>query len=242
MRNDRAVFSPVIFILDIFPHQSFNTHQSEEDFIGVVSVKDMRCSMEVLFWEAGKLRARLGKQAHLLDEYLAALMETVNRTSAYDTATEGFQCISELRETCRDVIRGEKQNTDRPFYEQAENFIGTNPIDCREVSTKISLHTILLSGNYIEAMAENFRKKLQSDLLEGLDLVRLQTLRGELCDELGGAEEIDRIDRLFRQSFMLVLPLACWLQGVADALLGDLISRDRESDRLNFQLLFEGKA
>lgn len=219
-----------------------NGFENVDDFIGDVSVKNMRCSMEVLFWEAGKLRARLGKQEHLLDEYLVTLMEAVNRTSAYDSATGGFECISGLREMCRDVICGEKRNTNRPFYEQVEDAIGSDPLDCHGEQTKISLYTVLLSGNYIEAMVENFRRKLQSDLLEGLDLVRLQKLRGELCDELGGTDEMDRIDRLFRQSFMVVLPLACWLQGVADALLGDLISRDRESDRLNFQLLFEGKA
>ena len=214
---------------------------SEMDFIGDVSVKNMRCSMEALFWEAGKLRVRLGKKAHLLDEYLTTLMEAVNRTSAYDAATEGFQCISELRETCRDVIRGEKQNTGKPFYEQVEDFIGTNPLDCGDVSTRISLYTFLFSGNYIELMAERFARERKSDLLEELDLDSLQKLRGQLCGELGGKEEMDRIDRLFRQSFMVVLPMACWLQGTADALLGDLISRDRGSDRLNFQLLLNGK-
>jgi hypothetical protein len=219
-----------------------NGFKNVDDFIGDVSVKNMRCSMEVLFWEAGKLRARLGKQAHLLDEYLASLMEAANRMSAYDAATDGFECISGLREMCRDVIHGEKQNTNRPFYEQAEDFIGTNSLDCREVSTKISLYTVLLSGNYIEAMAEQFIRKLKSDLQEEIDFVRFQKLRGRLCDELAGTEEMDRIDLLFRQSFMTVSPMACWLQGAADALLGDLISRDLESSKLNFQLLLDGKA
>jgi hypothetical protein len=45
-----------------------NGFKNVDDFIGDVSVKNMRCSMEVLFLETGKLRARLGKQAHLLDE------------------------------------------------------------------------------------------------------------------------------------------------------------------------------
>ena len=219
-----------------------NGFKNVDDFIGDVSVKNMRCSMEVLFLETGKLRARLGKQAHLLDEYLVALMEAVNKTSAYDAATDGFECISGLREICRDVIRGEKRNTNRPFYEQAEDFIGTNPLDCQEISTKISLYTVLLSGNYIETMAEQLIKKLKSNLLEELNLVRLQKLRGELCEQLGGMEEMDRIDQMFQQSFMTASPLACWLQGSADALLGDLISRDRESSCLNFQLLFESKA
>lgn len=195
--------------------------------------------METLFWEAGKLPARLGEQAHLLDEYLATLMKTVNRTSAYDAVTDGFECSSNLRELCRDVIRGEKENMDRPFYRQAEDFIGTNPLDCREVSTKISLYTVLLSGNYMEAMVERFRKELESDLLEELNLARFQKLRVRLCNELSGTEEMDRVDRLFRQSFMTGSRMAGWLQGIADALLGDLISRDRESVRLVFQLLFD---
>lgn len=198
--------------------------------------------METLFWEAGKLRARLGKQAHLLDEYLTTLMETVNRTSVYDAVTDGFECISNLRELCRNVIRGEKENMDRPYYEQVEDFIGTNPLDCQETSTKISLYTVLLSGNYIEATAELFREKIKSDLQEECDFARLQNLRGRLCDKLGGAEEMDRIDLLFKQSFQIVFPMAGWLQGIADSLLGDLLSRDKESGRLDFLLLFDGKS
>ena len=197
--------------------------------------------METLFWEAGKLRARLGEQAHLLDEYLTTLMESVNRTSAYDAVTDGFECISKLREICLDVIHGEKENMDRPFYRQVEDFIGTNPLDCQETSTKISIYTVLLSGNFMEVMAERFRKELKSDLMEELDPVGFQRLRGRLCNELGGTEEMDRIDRLFKQSFMTVSPMTCWLQGIADALLGDLISRDAESGRLNFQLLLDEK-
>lgn len=219
-----------------------NNFNSMDDFIENVSVKDMRCSMEALFSEVGKLRARLGSKAYLLDQYIATLMKAVNRTSAYDAATSGFECISELRGICRDVICREKENMDRPFYEQAEDFIETNPLNCREVSTRISLYTVLLLGNYMETMAERFRKELESDLLEEFDLADFQKLRDRLYDELGGTKEMDRADRLFRQSFMTVSPLACWLQGIADALLGDLISRDRESSRFILQLLLDGKA
>jgi hypothetical protein len=215
--------------------------ESEMDFIGDVSVKNMRCSMEALFWEVGKLRARLGDQTYLLDEYLTSLMGAVNRSSAYDAVSDGFEAISELRRMCRDIVRGRKRENDRLFYVQAEDFIGSTPLDFLEEQTKISLYTIMLSGNYIELMAERFVGERKSDLLEELDLVSLQKLRNELCEQLDGMEEMDRIDRLFRQSFMVVLPLACWLQGAADSLLGDLISQDRENDKLNFQLRFKDK-
>ena len=123
-----------------------------------------------------------------------------------------------------------------------EDFIRTNPLDCLEVQTKISLYTVMLSDNYLEMMAERFCGELKSELLEELDPVGLRELRGQLCEKLGGTEKMGRIDQLFRQSFMMVSPLSCWLQGAADALLGDLISRDRESGMLNFQLLVAGKA
>lgn len=218
-----------------------NNFKTTDDFIGNLSVEDMQCSMEMLFLEAGKFRARLGEQAHLLDEYLVTLMKTANKTSAYDAVTDGFDCISTLREMCRDVICGKRENTDRPFYAQTEDFIGVNPVNCREISTKISLYIILLSGNYIKATAEGFREKIISDLPEKYDPARLQEVRDRLCDNLG-TEEMDRIDRLFRQSFQIVFPMACWLQGIVDSLLGDLLSQDKESGRLNFQLLLDAKA
>jgi hypothetical protein len=85
-------------------------------------------------------------------------------------------------------------------------------------------------------MANRFCGELKSDLLEEFDPIGIHKLHGRLCEELSGTEEMDRIDQLFRQSFMVVSPLAYWLQGATDSLLGDLISRDRESSKLNLEL------
>jgi len=215
--------------------------EKEYDFIGDLSVKDMRCSMEGLFAEARNIRRQLGKQAYLLDKYLTYLMESVNRTLAYESGTEGFDNFSELRGICRDIIRGEKRNTDRFLYEQAEDFIGTNPIGCLEVQTKVSLYTAMLSGYYLEVMATIFNREQKSGLAEVLDIIDFRQLYGRICELLGSEEEMKHIDRLFRQSFLLTTPMACYLQGMANSLLYDLISRDRESSKLVFQLLLDDK-
>jgi hypothetical protein len=216
--------------------------EKEDDFIGDVSIKNMRCSIEELFVEARNIRRRLDKQAYLLDKYLTYLMESTNRTLAYEANTEGFDSFSELRGICRDIIRREERNTDRPFYEQAEDFIGTNPLGCMEVQTKVSLYTAMLLGYYLEAMATKSYREQKSGLSDVLDIIDLRQLYGRICELLGSEEEMKHIDRLIRQTFLLVTPMACYLQGMANGLLYDLISRDRESSKLMFQLLLDRMA
>jgi hypothetical protein len=213
--------------------------EKEDDFIGDESVKDVRCSIEELFVRASNIRKRLGKQSYLLDRYLSYLMESANKTLAYDSSSEGFDRFSELRGMCRDIIRREKTNTDRPFFEQAEDFIETNPFGCLEVQTKVSLYTAMLSGYYLEFMAEKFYRSQRSNLADVLDIIDFHQLYGRICELLGTEEEMKHINRLFRKCFLLATPMACYLQGMVNGLLYELTTRDRESSKLMFQLLLD---
>lgn len=213
--------------------------EKEDDFIGDVSVKDVRCSIEELFVRAGNIRKQLGEQAYLLDRYLSYLMESANKTLAYDSSSEGFDRFSELRGMCRDIIRREKTNTDRPFFGPAEDFIETNPIGCMEVQTKVSLYTAMLSGYYLEFMAEKFYRSQRSGLADVLDIIDFRQLYSKICELLCGDEEMKHIDRLFWKCFLLATPMACYLQGMANGLLYEFTTRDRESSKLMFQLLLD---
>jgi hypothetical protein len=213
--------------------------EKEEDFIGDVSIKNVRCSIEELFVRASNIRKQLGKQAYLLDRYLSYLMESANKTLAYESSSEGFDRFSELRGMCRDIIRGEKTNTDRPFFEQAEDFIGTNPLGCLEVQTKISLYAAMLSGYYLESMATKFYRGQQSGLMDVLDIIDFRQLYSKICELLGSEEEMKHIVQLFRKCFLLATPMACYLQGMANGLLYEFTIRDRESSKLMFQLLLD---
>lgn len=238
--------------LDFSFPQSFTTHQiategeslilnfeKEKDFIGDVSVSNMRCSTEEFFVAVRNIRRQLGKQAYLLDKYLLYLMEAENRTLAYEPGVEGFDRFSELREMCGDIIRGEKKNTGHLFYKLAEDFIGTNPLSCMEIQTKIALYTVMLSGYYLEFMATEFYRSQQSGLSDVLDMTDFRQLHGRICELLGGDEDMGHIDRLFRRCFLAVTPMACYLQGMANGLLYELTMRDSESSKLVFQLLLD---
>ena len=213
--------------------------EKEDDFIGDVSVENIRCSIEEFFVRAGNIRKRLGKQAYLLDKYLSYLMEATNKTLPYDSGSEGFDRFSELRGMCVDLIRGEKTNTDRPFYGPAEDLIGTNPLGCKEAQTKVSLYTAMLSGYYLEDMASKYYRGLRSDLADVLDIIDFRQLYGRICELLGSEDEMKHIDRLFRKCFLLATPMACYLQGMVNGLLYEFTTRDRESSKLMFQLLLD---
>jgi hypothetical protein len=216
--------------------------EKKVDFIGDVSVKNIRCSFDELLVEARDIRKRLGSQAYLLDKYLTYLMESANNSLAYESGSEGFDGVCNLRMLCIDIIRREKRNIDHPFYEQAKTFIEAHPLDCLEVQTKESLYIAMLSEDYFEAAATKFFEEQKNSLARVLDIIDFQHLHKNICELLGGEDAMKNIDRMFRQCFLLTTPMACYLQGMANGLLYELTSRDRETSQLVFQLLLDSGA
>ncbi len=56
---------------------------------------------------------------------------------------------------------------------------------------------------------------------------------------LGGEDELEHLNLLLRQRFLIATPMAAYLQGLTNDLLYSLTSRDIETGRLAVQLWME---
>ena len=72
-----------------------------------------------------------------------------------------------------------------------------------------------------------------------LDIVHLRDLYRKVSAILGSEEPLEQINLLLRQRFMLVTPMAAFLQGLTNDLLYSLTNRDIETGRRAVQLRFE---
>ena len=72
-----------------------------------------------------------------------------------------------------------------------------------------------------------------------LDPAYLRELRRRVCELLGGEADMQCLEDLFRQGFLSVMPMAGFAQGVSDALLSVITSRDEETSKLIFQLMLD---
>jgi hypothetical protein len=156
---------------------------------------------------------------------------------SYEAATEGFESLSELREICRDIIHGKKEQTNHAFYEEAMKYIKSHPLDFLEIQTQISLYTIALSEEYLVIASDQYQQNLKSAFNNQFDFADFKSLHHDLCNRLGQDLELEQIDQLFRNSFLMLSPMSCWLRGALDSLMIDMISQDRQSHKSIFQLL-----
>jgi len=74
------------------------------------------------------------------------------------------------------------------------------------------------------------------------DIVDLRDLYREIGAMLGGEEELERLNLLFRQRFLIVTPMAGFLQGLTGDLLYCLTYRDAETRKLTARLVLAEQA
>ena len=97
-----------------------------------------------------------------------------------------------------------------------------------------------LAHDFLEtAAAKRFYEEQEQSVSDVLDIAELRELYRKICGVLGCEEEMQSINSLFRQRFLLITPINACLQGLTDDLLYELTYQDKESSRTVFQLLLD---
>lgn len=187
---------------------------------------------------AGTIRRRLGKQGYLLDKYISIILEAANVTLLYDAAERGFGA-SELRYLCLSVMDGKTDCTEHPLYGKVKEYINTHPLEYQERPTKQSLYCIALAEDFLEYAAKGYYQRQKEKQREVFDIVDLRNLYREIGAMLGGEEELERLNLRIRQRFLIVTPMAGFLQGLTGDLLYCLAYRDAETGKLTARLVLE---
>lgn len=216
-----------------------NIFENESGILGSASVENLKRSFKEFLRQATEIRIRLRKQGYLLDKYLSYLFEATNGILAYEAATEGFETESTLNSLCAEILRGDAKSNDHPFYEQVKAFIDAHPLKYQESFTKLSLYDAMLSCSYLESIYEQYYTDLVADTRAFLDIVDLNNLYDKICEALGGEKEMEHLNLLFCQRFLIVKAMDIFLQGMINQLLYSLTYRDRETSKQVFQLLLD---
>jgi hypothetical protein len=214
--------------------------ENEEDFIGdEVMIVSMRHTYDELIALARDIRIRLGEQTYLLDRYLSSLLKAACSTVAYCASSDGFDTQCELRMVCRDIIEGRKRSEKHPFYKFAKAYIEAHPLPYQDAATKESLYVAVLAHNFLESVAKHFYEEQRRSIARAFDLSDVRKLYHEICGLLGGEEEMQKLNCLFHRRFLLITPIAGYLQGLTDDLLYELTYKDRETSKMVVQLLLD---
>jgi len=211
-----------------------------EDFCGTDCSVELNRTIRDFFELAADMRSRLGEQAYLLDSHLRMILEAVAIIPLTHESRVGLGIGSELNGMIRRVTQGEPEEAN-PLYEKVKAYIEEHPLPWRESYTRHSMYFAALLGDYAEGAAKEYRQKLAEHIRShtDFDAVKLRELRRRVCELLGGEADMQRLEDLFRQGFLSVMPMSGFAQGVSDALLSVITSRDEETSKLIFQLMLD---
>ena len=214
-----------------------------KDFCGEDNAGKQEQSIWELFDLAANLRGRLREQGYLIDTHLRMLMSATETVPLNMVSEDGFLAASELRSILLYALWGEGRGRDHPLYAKAKEYIDRHPTRLQERYTQKAFYFAALFGEFFEYKMIEYRNELEENirLYAHLDPIRLQENRKRLCGLLGGESDIRRLEDLFRDCFLPVMPVDSFKQGLMFALLSELLSHDEESSRLIFQLILDAK-
>jgi len=214
-----------------------NIFYEYEGIFGKAETAHLDRALREFFDLAATIRRRLGKQGYLLNTYLSCVLGAVNAIGIRDSADAGLDSASELRQLCGDVMNGKTDCHEHPLYETAKTFIESHPVSFQEDESRLDYYCVCLFGEFAAYIAGRFSLDKRNALSKTADIVALRDLYRKISAIIGGEEQMERLNLLIRQRFLIVTPLAAFLQGLTTDLLLNLTYRDPESDKQIFQLL-----
>ncbi len=216
-----------------------NAFNSMEGMLGDTRTQHMNRTFAEFLEQSRFIRGRLGKQAYLFDQYLSLLLESANCKLAYDAASDGFDGEAPMFTMCLEILRHKPKDTANPVYDTMKAYIDANPLPYQEDGTKRAMYCAMLSGDLIENAVKLFKEELTDRFREVVDIVDLRDLYRKICAILGSEDDMEKLQLLFRQRFLIATPTAVFMQGTADQLIYSLLHRDRETSKQVFQLILD---
>lgn len=189
--------------------------------------------------QARSIRDRLGGEKSLLGRYLSELFQVLNQKFVYDAAAEGFSAGGVLGKMCAGVLEENPEHAGHPFYGRLCGYILAHPLPGQDEYTKIHTYCALLNDEYLLSTSGRYLKKLAAESDFDMDMPELRELSESIRAKLGGEEEMERLNTLFRRKFILTGILDAFRQGVADQLVCSLLTQSEDASKTVFELLLE---
>jgi hypothetical protein len=216
-----------------------NIFENESGILGSYSVDGLNRSFKEFLGQAVKIRMQLGSQSYLLDQYLSNLFEAASEVLAYEAATKGFEAVSTINSLCSEILRGDAKNNDHPLYEQVKSFIDAHPMRYQVHFTRLSLSSLMLSCDLLKPLCKQYYMEIAANVNASVDTLELKSLYLKIYESLDSEKEMELLNLLFSQRFLIAKAMDVFLQEMTNQLLYSLTYRDRETSKQVFQLLFD---
>lgn len=216
-----------------------NIFEKETGFIGDAPLEHLKKGWDDFWLQARSIRKQLGMKVYLFDNYLELLFNSVNNILAQDAAGEGFDKLTKQRGLLAEICEGKTDSQNHALYEKAKVCIDEFVVGYQERTTQHSLYMVGFTNDALEYETNVYIKNGTDDFSGDIDFIKINNLYGKICIQLGGEEQMEKLNFLFKQRFILVSPMMMFLQGFNNDLIYILTHRDDETHQQVFQLFLE---
>ena len=215
-----------------------NKYQDAKSYLGEVNLKELNAGFHEFLALSRKIREALGVQGYLLDRYLFRKLKSVRCFSYSEIVEQGEEAGERLRKLCRQAVYGEEPEKIQ-YAQTVHTYIEKHPSSYAEKHTNEEMYTAELAHLYLEQAAPRFYQELEDDLLCQCNLNDGIELYNRIVQLLGEERELDRLNALFMECFLLVKPMELYIQGYIQDLIWSLTYRDMQTDHTILQILFD---
>ena len=213
-----------------------NIFTKQEHIFGNPETDYLTRSLNEFFTLLNELRPKLGGKAYLLDEYVRLILEASEYPVLPMSSEKGFYATRELCQVMTAVL--DNRPIEHPLYEEFCEFINNNPLPYQESVTRSNIYFILHISRYSDHAAKAYWNELWPDRGK-LDRVRLRELYDNICVMLGSEAEMERLNLIIRQRFLIVTPMTGFIQGLTNNLVQTMMVMDPETRRYCYELAGE---
>lgn len=219
-----------------------NIFQKPAAFYGGDEINTTEDIFLATFRLAKRIRLCLGPKGYLLDNYLDVLFQGLNWGDPAEYSEEGTKSAYQFqRKLLSDIVDGKEPETPHPLYEQVKSIYENSGIPkYQEHRTRMYLLMALAEKGLREDAVSEFASSQEPcwiRLGDG-DIVSLQEIYDKIIARVDESL-MEELNRMIRQLFQSITPLAAFLNGFAYDLLYQLTYRDNENSKLIFQLLLD---
>lgn len=214
-----------------------NIFMENEDYLKDVSLDSILEADKEFFAVMRKIRERLGDKQYWIDNYVKKTLEAINCQLAYEYADMGFEEFGSLRSICTEVLNG-GGDVENPIYSIVKNAINRYATEFQERETLRSIAAIVAFPEFMKIATKQFVQEESDDLSAVLDNLKQQELFRNIS-VIVGEREMEHLNAAIKRRFLIVPATNNYLQGLINDYLYCFLHRDKETERLVFQILFD---
>ena len=194
-------------------------------------------STEDLKQVAKEIRCKLGKQKFLLNRYLSEIFEISSQMDVAFAATSADEIVSKILNNCSMIFNLEKEKEPNNYFYLVEKYINENPIDIKNLHTKIEYYATKIMLNHMDIFVGDFFKTLEEKIKHNC-ISNLNHCYQEIA-KIVGEDRVEYLNDLICEVFFICPTGMAFIGQIAIKCVEMLIYRDPETSKQILELILE---